>query len=321
MAINATFGTLIYEFNRVTVPITTAENVNWLRPTNFLLEHVSGDDLTTSTLHIEGSGTAYSLIAEIPIGLRGAFTVSPTGKVLKNDLTYDTLQGEDALITYSFIEPVANFIIPPILKAGINIIRYPWNTLVRGLSIDDFGYVGINPGTPQLYRANSLTTEPASTYPINTTDWTLVAAPHTEPAKFHILVFDVPANQLPGTLDLYLKEGAVTSVPTFEAGIVIFGDATTLGTQGVAFTEQYRIFNRGTNTPSISGFPAGTTSSFSNDVLTISFTASAIGNGTGVITVGAVTKNVAWAIEAPTSELITAGGDRWIAGGDRWDFR
>ena len=321
MPINTTFGTLIYEFNRVTVPITTSESVNWLRPTNFMMEYVTGDDLTTSTLHIEGSGTSYSLIIEVPIGLQGVFAISPTGKVLKNDLTYDTLTGDHELITFSFIEPVAHFVIPKILKAGINIIRYPWNTFVRGLSIDDFGYVGINPGTPQLYRANNLVTEPPSTYPINTTDWTLVAAPHTEPARFHILVFDIPANQLPGTLDLYLKEGAVESVPTFDAGVVILGDATTLGTQGVAFTEEYRIFNRGTDVPTISGFPPNTTTTFVDDVLSINFTSTVIGSGTGVITLRSVTKNVAWAIEAPTAELITAGGDRWIAGGDRWDFR
>ena len=312
MAINGTFGTHTYIENRIEIPVALSVSAFALRRGNFRITTVAGDALTSAEIYLQGSGTAWTLVIEVLIGLAGAFVVEGVGKAIRSsNITEETVSVPRKLVTFSMLEPVFDLTVPRVLRPGINDFIYTWQTLVTRLDVRKIKPAGIDPGTTVVYRAASLTTLPAVTPVIDTNDWKIISTPHTEAAKYHLFRFNVAASQLPGGLDVIFEEGAVVSDPTaFEFSPVILGDAAVTGTEGVPFSTDYYIYSTETfTTPTVSGLPAGATSAWTaaSGLLRISWTAAAAVNGNFTITAGTTTKSFSYRIEASGGGAVGLG--------------
>ena len=215
MAITGTFATPTYIENQIVLKCTLSRAVHRLFAGNFRINTLLGSQLYDAEIQVirDANNTSlYRVVIEMPIGTRGLFTIQGVGNITRADtLAEDDFSTAVTQVTFSFVEPVADVTTPQILEAGINDFIYEWNTQVTDLAIGDFEMTGIDPGTPSLYRAVPLDRRPPITTPINT-DWKIVTGAHTEPAKYHLLRFDVGKDRLPGTLNVTLKPDAVEGV-------------------------------------------------------------------------------------------------------------
>lgn len=161
MAVNATFGTVVYrDGGEIAVPVTFAAQVIAPSKTIFGISHVSGDPLQGIDYRLIGKDTAYCLVFEVPPDRSGRFRIAADGDVLLPTGSWTNVTATPKTVNYGTLVPrIVDFDVPSDYTPGKNFdVRLAYNVRVTGLSDNNVQQVFILEGaanmmgTPTPYR-------------------------------------------------------------------------------------------------------------------------------------------------------------------------